>query len=101
MGFTSNQPVYPKVYYVIMASKKLQSSQRKQALAEIRRMHTDPIYARRVNYNPEATDVNHLCIWTETVAGHTFWGDIFGLMDNNIYKIIDGKIHWLIDGVYT
>ena len=98
MGFTSNQPVYPKVYYVIMASKKLQSSQRKQALAEIRRMHTDPVYARRVEYNPKAMTINDLCLWTETVAGYTFWSNIYGLMDNNIYKIIHGKIHRVVDG---
>lgn len=80
MGFTSNQPVYPKIYYVIMASKKLQSSQRKQALAEIRRMHTDPTYARHVGYNREAVSLASMCFWNNTIIEGSFWANINRLL---------------------
>lgn len=63
------QPVYPKPYYQIMASKSVPTQTKKIALAQIREWHKE----KSLLYNPNASYLTTLVAFSQTPQGYYFW----------------------------
>ncbi len=66
------QPVYPKPYYQIMASKSIPTIMKKNALAQIREWHKE----KSPLYNPNASHLTILVAFSKTPQGYYFWAEI-------------------------
>ena len=74
------QPVYPKPYYQIMASKSVPTQNKKIALAQIREWHKEKSLLYNPNashlYNPNANRLAMLVAFSATPQGYDFWSSI-------------------------